>query len=86
MLFEGAHSIHTIGMRFAIQVVLLDRDYRVVRTRIVAPGRMVHERRARHVLELGIDERLEVGAVLSPGDRAPRTTRGAPGTGRRART
>jgi uncharacterized membrane protein (UPF0127 family) len=86
MFLERARSVHTFGMRFAIQVAFLDRDYRVVQTRVVRPRRLARNRRARHTLELGVGERVVVGAVLSPAGPAPRTTPGARGSGRRART
>ena len=41
MLLDPCGSIHTFGMRFAIDVLFLDRDNRVVRVAPdVAPGRM----------------------------------------------
>ena len=41
MLLDPGGSIHTFGMRFAIDVLFLDRDNRVVRVAPdVAPGRM----------------------------------------------
>jgi hypothetical protein len=86
MLFEGARSIHTFGMRFAILVAFLDRNDRVLRTRLLPPRRLAWCRDARNVLELGSEERVVVGSLLSPGDREPRTTLGARGIGRRART
>jgi uncharacterized protein len=86
MLLERARSVHTFGMRFTIRVAFLDRNYRVVQTRIVPPGRLARNRRALHTLELGAAERVDVGAVLSPAGLEPRTTRGARGSGRRART
>ena len=86
MLLERARAVHTFGMRFPIRVAFLDRDWRVVQTRVVPPGRLARNRRARHALELGATERVDVGAVLSPGGRAPRTTRDARDSGRRART
>jgi uncharacterized protein len=85
MLFERVRSVHTFGMRFTIQVAFLDLDYRVVRTRVVPPGRLARNRRACHTLELGAAELVDVGAELSPAGRAPRTTPGARGSGRRAR-
>ncbi len=42
LLIENCGSIHTIGMRFPIDVVFLDRDWRVRRIcRHVPPGRLM---------------------------------------------
>ena len=65
MLFERARRVHTFGMRFPILVAFLDRRYCVIETRILAPGRVASCLRARHILELGAAERVEVGAALS---------------------
>jgi uncharacterized membrane protein (UPF0127 family) len=35
----GVRSVHTVGMRFAIDVAWLDADGRVLRVRTVRPGR-----------------------------------------------
>lgn len=86
MLLERARSVHTFGMRFSILVAFLDRDYRVLQTRVLPPRRLARNGRARHTLELGAGERIEVGEVLSPGGLGPRTTPGARGIARRPRT
>jgi uncharacterized membrane protein (UPF0127 family) len=86
MLLERANAVHTFGMRFPILVAFLDGDYRVLQTRIVSPGRLARNRSARHTLELGEGERVEVGDVLSPEGLGPRTTPGARGIARRPRT
>ena len=40
MLLDPCAAVHTLGMRFAIDVVFLDRQWRVVRAhRAVPPGR-----------------------------------------------
>ena len=53
LLIPRCRSVHTFGMRFAIDVVFLDRDGAVVsRRRAVRPGRIVVEREAAAVLEL----------------------------------
>jgi hypothetical protein len=85
MLLERANAVHTFGMRFPILVAFLDRDYRVLQTRILPPGRLARDGRARHTLELGVAERVEVGEVLSPEGLGRRTTPGARGIGRRPR-
>ena len=42
MIFERCHSIHTIGMRFSIDAVFVDRQWRIVGLyREVGPGRLV---------------------------------------------
>ncbi len=52
ILLTRAGSVHTIGMRFAIDVAFLDRDLRVLRVLTMVPGRIGLPRlRARHVLE-----------------------------------
>lgn len=40
LLLRPAKSVHTFGMRFAIDVAFLDRDHRVVRTVRMARNRM----------------------------------------------
>lgn len=53
LLIPGCRSVHTFGMRFAIEVVFLDRDELEIR-RIpgVAPRRLLAEPGAGAVLEL----------------------------------
>lgn len=52
ILLSPAASVHTIGMRFAIDVAFLDRDLRVRNVLTMRPGRLGLPRlRARHVLE-----------------------------------
>ncbi len=42
LLIERCGSVHTVGMRFALDLVFLDRDWRVVRVvRDVRPGRLM---------------------------------------------
>ena len=36
----GIRSVHTVGMRFALDVAWVDRDARVLRVRTLAPGRV----------------------------------------------
>jgi uncharacterized membrane protein (UPF0127 family) len=74
LLLQPAGSVHTAFMRFAIDVVFLDRDLRVLRVApSVAPWRLVAQRGAKAVLELpaGTAERtrLEPGVVLQLGER-----------------
>ena len=58
MLFPGARSVHSVGMRFSILAVFLDPDLRVIEVRRLPPGRLAWNRHARHVLELGEGESL----------------------------
>ena len=66
LLLVPARAIHTWGMRFAIDVVFLDADLRVLRVvRGLRPWRCAAARGARAVLELPAG-----GAVgIAPGDR-----------------
>ncbi|MET8855226.1 DUF192 domain-containing protein [Streptomyces sp. NPDC004579] len=52
LLLAPASSVHTMGMRFAIDVAYLDRSSRVLAVRTMRPGRLGLPRpRARRVLE-----------------------------------
>ncbi|WP_431987561.1 DUF192 domain-containing protein [Streptomyces parvulus] len=52
MLLTPAGSVHTFGMRMAIDVAYLDRRFRVISVRTMRPGRLGLPRvRSRHVLE-----------------------------------
>ncbi|MFJ2767661.1 DUF192 domain-containing protein [Streptomyces sp. NPDC087300] len=52
LLLTPARGVHTLGMRFAIDVAYLDRELRVLSVRTMRPGRVGLPRpRARHVLE-----------------------------------
>lgn len=52
LLLTPAKAIHTVGMRFPIDVAYLDGDYRVLETHRVVPHRVCRPRwRARSVLE-----------------------------------
>ncbi|MGW7264152.1 DUF192 domain-containing protein [Streptomyces sp. NPDC054842] len=54
LMLSPANSVHTMGMRFAIDVAYLDRTLRVIAVRTMRPGRVGLPRpRARHVLEAG---------------------------------
>ncbi|MEU2395852.1 DUF192 domain-containing protein, partial [Streptomyces sp. NPDC007369] len=65
LLLTPAASVHTFGMRFAIDVAYLDRDLRVIALTTMAPGRLGLPRlRSRHVLE------AEAGAMAAWGLRA----------------
>ncbi|CAN5204206.1 hypothetical protein BH20ACT3_BH20ACT3_08790 [soil metagenome] len=67
LLIERARSVHSIGMRFAIDVAFCDDDLLVVRIVGLRPGRVTWPvLRARHVIE------AEAGSFdhwdLRPGD------------------
>jgi uncharacterized protein len=52
LLLTPASAVHTVRMRFAIDVAYLDRTLRVLAVRTMRPGRVGLPRfRARHVLE-----------------------------------
>jgi uncharacterized membrane protein (UPF0127 family) len=53
LLFDRCYGIHTIGMRFPIDVLFLDKDYRVIRAvNSLPPFRTCTVRKAIYVLEL----------------------------------
>ncbi len=53
LLIPGCRSVHTIGMRFALDLHFLDAQGLAVSVRrCVGPGRFAREARARSVLEL----------------------------------
>ncbi len=67
LLLRPAASVHTVGMRFAIDVAFVDRDLRVLAVKTLVPNRVtVPVRRARAVIE------AEAGTMASwelrPGD------------------
>ncbi|MEU8591586.1 DUF192 domain-containing protein [Streptomyces sp. NPDC048664] len=52
LLLSPASAVHTLGMRFAVDVAYVDRTSRVLAVRTMRPGRIGLPRlRARHVLE-----------------------------------
>lgn len=76
LLLTPASSVHTIGMRFPIDVAYLDRRLRVLAVRTMPPGRIGRPRlRARHVLEAeagalagwGVVKGVRLEAVLTMG-------------------
>ena len=70
LLSDPLRCVHTVGMRFAIDVVFLDARLRVVGVvEAVGPARLVWHRRGRHQLELA------AGAARSLGLRPERTLR-----------
>ncbi|MCH8921380.1 MAG: DUF192 domain-containing protein [Chloroflexi bacterium] len=69
LLIEPCSSIHTMFMRFSIDVIFLDKEHRVVKVATVPPFRAALGRGSHAVLEVpaGTAERngLEVGDALS---------------------
>ncbi len=69
LLIEPCSSIHTMFMRFAIDVIFLDKERRIVKIATVRPFRAAVGRGSHTVLEIpaGTAERngLEVGDALS---------------------
>ena len=64
ILLSPAASVHTIGMRFAIDVAFVDRHLRVRRVLTMRPGRLGLPRlRSRHVLEAEAGRCAEWGLV-----------------------
>jgi uncharacterized membrane protein (UPF0127 family) len=67
MLIDSAPSVHMFFMRFPIDVVFLDRDWKVVGIRhSLRPWRVASARRAVAALELPAGTAAEVG--LAEGD------------------
>jgi uncharacterized membrane protein (UPF0127 family) len=65
MLIRPAGSVHTFFMRFAIDVVFLDRDLRVVGIEAdVRPWRVAARRGARAVVEMPAGAAAERGVRL----------------------
>jgi len=64
-LLLRTRSVHTFGMRFAIDAVLLDRSLRVLRVTRMPPGRLLlPRRRVRYVLECGAGSGFRSGDVV----------------------
>jgi len=62
LLLRRCRSVHTFGMRFPIDAVLLDRDDRVVTVVTIEPGRiLLPRRRVRHVLEVAAGRGAALG-------------------------
>lgn len=72
LLLRRCRSVHTFGMRFAIDAVLLDRTWRVIGVVRLVPGRVLLPRpRVRHVLEVAPGAGPPRGARLIPRPVAP---------------
>ena len=67
LLLRWCRSVHTFGMRFPIDVVLLDREDRLLRVLTVPPGRLVLPRpRVRHVLETAAGHGARLATAILP--------------------
>jgi uncharacterized membrane protein (UPF0127 family) len=65
LLLNRCGSVHTFGMRFAIDVVFLDRQQRVVAIHHCVPKRrMVFSLRASHILEMSADSARRHGLAI----------------------
>ena len=80
LFLERARSVHTIGMRFVIDVALLNRSLRVIGLVRLRPHRVLLPRRGvRHVLETPAGAGVRVGDVFARGPDAPARKRPALG-------
>lgn len=62
LLLENCSSIHMFGMKFALDIVFLDREWTVVKiVQNLAPWRMSACFKARHVLEMEAGNAARVG-------------------------
>jgi len=76
MLFQRCRSVHTFGMGFPIDAVLLDRGLRVVAVVTMPPRRLLLPRsRVRHILECAAGCELRRGDRLRRGGGSERTRR-----------
>jgi uncharacterized membrane protein (UPF0127 family) len=67
LLLDRCYGIHTIGMRFAIDVVFLDKELRVIRTiSALPPFRTCLVKQAVYVLELPVG--IIQSSRTAPGD------------------
>ena len=77
LLLDRCYGIHTIGMRFSIDILFLDKDYRVIRVvRSIPPFRTCIVRKAIYVLELPagmidgtnttVGDQIQIKASTSP--------------------
>lgn len=62
LLISPCGSVHTFGMRYAIDVLYLDKTWQVIKLRSgLQPSRIDFTRGARHVVELADGEGLRLG-------------------------
>ncbi|MGI4788535.1 MAG: DUF192 domain-containing protein [Janthinobacterium lividum] len=66
----GVTSVHTIGVRFSLDLLFLDHNMQMVRSvQNVPPGRwLVRASGAAHTLELGVGTLAEFNAPIRNGD------------------
>ena len=65
MLFRNCRTIHTLFMRFPLEVVFLDRTLRIIDVQQAEPGRWsVRSSGATHILEVPAGSGLRRGDVL----------------------
>ncbi len=70
MLLERCGAVHTVGMRFVLDLVFLDRAWRVTRlTRDVRPGRLMVWGGWRSVRVIELSARARILDGLKVGDR-----------------
>jgi hypothetical protein len=73
LLIPRCSSVHTFGMRFALDLAFLDRDGRLLSARLgVGPRRLAARRGAAAVLELPAGGLAELGLVAASGNFADR--------------
>ena len=66
LLIPGCRSVHTFGMRFALDIAFLDREGALLRLdRAVPPGRVRYCREAAGVLETGAGAGERFAAALT---------------------
>lgn len=66
LLLLRANSVHTLGLRFPIEVAWLDDELGVLEVRTLRPGRLALPRRgARHVLECPVGTGIRAGERFS---------------------
>ena len=67
----GVASVHTVGVRFALDLLFLDAEMRTIKTvPNVPPGRwLVRASGAAHTLELGAGTLAAAGNVLGAGEK-----------------
>ena len=67
MLFYRCRSVHTLGMRFTIDVVSLDEDFTVRGVHRLRPRRLLLPRlRTKHLVECAPGSPIEVGDRFRP--------------------
>ena len=83
LLLTPCKAVHTVGMRFPIDVIFIDRDGRAVRiVRSLVPWRMAMSARAKAVIELAAGQAaasdIQVGDLLYLAPASPTRNRTAP--------